>query len=91
MTETVECFELGEMSFWGYVFGIQVFECLVFFGAFLYLGLYPCVYFFWFDFNPDISFLGMYINCVLEQVIGIFGIYLVFDGLYLVYETKEPS
>ena len=47
--------------------------------------------FFWFDFNPDISFLGMYINCVLEQVIGIFGIYLVFDGLYLVYETKEPS
>ena len=42
-------------------------------------------------FNQDISFLGMYINCVLEQVIGIFGIYLVFDGLYLVYEAKEPS
>ena len=46
VTEIVECFELGEMSFWGYVFGIQVFECLVFFCAFLYLGLYPCVYFF---------------------------------------------
>ena len=66
------------------MFGI--FRCVFVFGT-----VSVCIFFFGFDFNPDISFLGMYINCVLEQVIGIFGIYLVFDGLYLVYETKEPS
>ena len=39
MTEIVECFEVGQMSFWVYELGIKVFGGLVFFGVYLYLGL----------------------------------------------------
>ena len=37
--EIVECFEVGQMSFWVYELGIKVFGGLVFFGVYLYLGL----------------------------------------------------